>query len=181
MGNVLSAGVGQSPASTAARLAGLPVSVPATAVNKVCASGMKTITLGAAAISCGQAEIIVAGGMESMSRVPFIMPQKARMGGFRFGEQALVDLLQYDGLTDTETNNGMGMAAEKCAIDHSVTRAESDAYAKESFERALSEEAVEFVKGEITPVVVSPSLTLSADEQLKMVRKIQAICTLYCC
>lgn len=113
MGNVLSANLGQAPARQAAIKAGLPTSIPCTTINKVCASGMKAIMLGAQAIMCGQAKIVVAGGMESMSNIPYYLP-KARFG-YKYGDGSLVDGLQKDGLQEVYHNFPMGNCADNTA------------------------------------------------------------------
>lgn len=160
MGNVLNAGLGQAPATTAARLAGVPASVPASTVNKVCASGMKAVMMAAQAIRAGQADIIVAGGMESMSRAPYLLPVAARMGGLRFGEQSLLDSVQHDGLTDAESGLGMGLCGEKCAEDHGISREDSDAFATRSYQRAV--EAKKHLSREIVPITI-PGVRGKAD------------------
>lgn len=172
MGNVLSAGLGQAPANSAARLAGLPASIPASAVNKVCASGMKAIMSGANAIAAGQADIVVAGGMESMSRAPFLLPLACRTGGLRFGEQALIDSVQWDGLTDAETSMLMGLCGEKCAEDHGISRADSDAYAMRSYERAIGSRnsiARDIVSLTVTQGRDRSTVVVDQDEGLKSV------------
>ncbi|PJF18952.1 hypothetical protein PSACC_01221 [Paramicrosporidium saccamoebae] len=150
MGNVLSAGLGQSPASTAARLAGLPPNIPTTIVNKVCASGMKAVTLAAASIRAGQSNVVIAGGMESMSRAPHLLLTSRT--GTKFGDQTLVDSLRLDGLTDTATGWGMGLCGEKCASDYEISRELSDEYAQRSYERAIAAKA--HLVEEIAPVYV---------------------------
>jgi len=133
MGNVLSANLGQAPATQAAKFAGLP-DVPATTVNKVCASGTKAVILAAQSIALGQNDIVVAGGMESMSNVPFYL-DKARTG-YRLGHGQLTDGLLKDGLWDVYNNYHMGSAAELCAEECGISRAEQDAFAVSSYQRA---------------------------------------------
>jgi acetyl-CoA C-acetyltransferase len=135
MGNVLSANVGQAPATQAAKLAGLP-DVPATTINKVCASGTKAIMLAAQSIALGEADIIVAGGMESMSNVPYYL-DKARPG-YRLGHGQLTDGLLKDGLWDVYNDYHMGTAAELCASECGFSREEQDAYAISSYKRSQS-------------------------------------------
>ena len=134
MGCVLQANLGQAPARQASMLAGLPDNVIATTVNKVCASGMKAIAQAAQSIILGDADIIVAGGMESMSNVPFYSP-KLRWGN-KYGDVTLVDGLAKDGLTDVYKNYAMGNAAELCAKECNITRDEQDAFAIESYKRS---------------------------------------------
>lgn len=149
LGNVLSANLGQAPATQAAIFAGLPM-LPATTINKVCASGMKAIMLGAQSIALGQNEIVVAGGMESMSNVPYYL-DKAR-NGYRLGNGTLTDGLIKDGLWDVYNDYHMGSAAELCAVECKVSREEQDAYAIESYKRAQKAQAGGKFKDEITPV-----------------------------
>ncbi len=134
MGCVLQAGIGQAPARQAALGARLPSMVPCTTVNKVCGSGLKSVMLGAQAIAAGDADVVVAGGMESMSNVPYYLPD-AR-GGFRLGHSTAKDGIIHDGLWDVYNDFHMGSAAELCAKTYSVSRAEQDAFALESYKRA---------------------------------------------
>lgn len=134
MGCVIQANTGQAPARQAAKFAGLPDSVVCTTVNKVCASGMKAIAQGAQAILLGDADIVVAGGMESMSNVPFYSPN-LRWGN-KYGNVQLIDGLAKDGLTDVYHNYAMGNAAELCAKDCNISREEQDAFAIESYKRS---------------------------------------------
>jgi len=149
MGNVLSANIGQAPATQAAVFAGLPF-LPATTINKVCASGMKAIMLAAQSIALGQNEIVIAGGMESMSNVPYYL-DKAR-NGYRLGNGQLIDGLIKDGLWDVYNDYHMGSAAELCAVDCKVSREEQDAFAIESYKRAQASQNEGKFKAEITPV-----------------------------
>jgi acetyl-CoA C-acetyltransferase len=134
MGSVLQANLGQAPARQAAKLAGLPNHIPCTTINKVCASGMKAIMLGAQSIQLGDAEIVVAGGMESMSNVPFYV-NNMRWGN-KYGNSTMVDGLAKDGLTDAYNHEAMGMAAELCAKECTISREEQDDFAIESYKRA---------------------------------------------
>jgi acetyl-CoA C-acetyltransferase len=134
MGNVLQAGLGQAPARQAGRASGLPDSVICTTVNKVCASGMKAVAQGAAGIALGEAEIIVAGGMESMSNVPFYV-QNMRWGN-KYGNSALIDGIAKDGLTDVYDGLAMGNAADMCAGECGISREQQDAFATESYKRS---------------------------------------------
>ncbi|HZO12390.1 MAG TPA: acetyl-CoA C-acetyltransferase, partial [Polyangiaceae bacterium] len=120
MGNVLSAGIGQAPARQASRAAGIPDSVPCTTVNKVCGSGLQAVIFGAKSIALGDAEVVVAGGMESMSNVPYYLT-KAR-SGYRMGNGELIDGMIHDGLWDPYGNFHMGIAGEKCAAKFEITR-----------------------------------------------------------
>jgi len=151
MGNVVQAGVGQAPARQAAIYAGLPNTVACTTVNKVCASGMKAIMQGAQAIMAGDAEIVVAGGMENMSLIPHYVHMR---NGAKFGPATLLDGMQKDGLTDAYDNNAMGVSADLCASEYKITREEQDAFAIQSYERsAKAWEAGKF-NNEIVPVSI---------------------------
>ncbi|RYE20957.1 MAG: acetyl-CoA C-acyltransferase [Sphingobacteriales bacterium] len=144
MGCVLQANLGQAPARQAARFAGVPDSVPCTTINKVCASGMKAVMQGAQAIMLGDADVVVAGGMESMSNVPFYN-ENLRWGS-KYGNVTLIDGLAKDGLTDVYHNYAMGNAAELCATECKISREEQDAFAIESYKR--SQAAIEAGKFE---------------------------------
>ena len=151
MGNVVQAGVGQAPARQAALFAGLSNEVICTTVNKVCASGMKAIMMGAQAIMAGDAEIVVAGGMENMSLIPHYVHLR---NGVKFGPTSMQDGMQKDGLVDAYDNNAMGVAADLCASEYKITREEQDAFAIESYNRsAKAWEAGNFYS-EIVPVAV---------------------------
>jgi acetyl-CoA C-acetyltransferase len=151
MGNVVQAGVGQAPARQAALLAGLSNSVIATTVNKVCASGMKAVMQGAQAIMAGDAEIVVAGGMENMSLIPHYVHLR---NGYKFGPASMIDGMQKDGLTDAYDNNAMGVSADLCASEYKITREDQDNFAIQSYERsAKAWEAGKF-DNEIVPVAV---------------------------
>ncbi|WP_295655522.1 acetyl-CoA C-acyltransferase [uncultured Mucilaginibacter sp.] len=171
MGHVLSANLGQAPATQAAKFAGLP-DVPTTSINKVCASGTKAIMLGAQSIQLGQNDIIVAGGMESMSNTPYYL-DKAR-NGYRLGHGQIIDGLIKDGLWDVYNDFHMGSAAELCAVEHHITREQQDAYATESYHRALNAQAEGKFKTEITPVEIKDkkgeSTFVSDDEDPKAVK-----------
>jgi acetyl-CoA C-acetyltransferase len=165
MGNVLSANLGQAPATQAAIFAGLP-SLPATTINKVCASGMKAIMLAAQSIALGQNEIVVAGGMESMSNVPYYL-DKAR-NGYRLGNGQITDGLIKDGLWDVYNDYHMGSAAELCAVECNISREEQDAFAVESYKRAQAAQTGGKFKAEITPVELKDKkggITLFADDE----------------
>ena len=152
MGMILSAGVGQGPARQAAIGAGLPVEVPATTINKLCGSGLKAIALAAGAVLLGDAEIVVAGGMENMSRAPYVL-EKARYG-YRLGDGALIDTMMRDGLVDAFHGYPMGITAENVAEEFGITRAAQDEFAARSQQRATKAiESGTFDK-EIIPVEV---------------------------
>lgn len=135
MGNVVQAGVGQAPARQAALGAGLPATVPCTTVNKVCASGMKAVMMAAQAIKSGDADIIIAGGMESMSNIPHYAYLR---NATKFGPATLIDGLQKDGLVDAYDNNAMGVCADACAQEYQISREEQDAFAISSYERSAT-------------------------------------------
>ena len=151
MGNVLSANLGQAPATQAAKLAGLP-DLPATTINKVCASGTKAIMLAAQSIALGQNDIVVAGGMESMSNVPYYL-DKAR-NGYRLGHGQITDGLVKDGLWDVYNDYHMGSAAELCAAAYNISREKQDDFAISSYKRAQASQADGKFTGEIVPVEV---------------------------
>lgn len=151
MGNVVQAGVGQAPARQAAKFAGLPDSVIATTVNKVCASGMKAVMQAAQAIQSGDAEIVIAGGMENMSLIPHYVHMR---NGNKFGPAILVDGLQKDGLTDAYDNNAMGVCADLCATDYEISREDQDKYAIQSYERSAEAWNAGKFDNEVVPVAV---------------------------
>jgi len=151
MGNVVQAGVGQAPARQAARLAGLPDNVIATTVNKVCASGMKAVMQAAQSIQCGDADIIVAGGMENMSLIPHYVHMRA---GTKFGPATLLDGLQRDGLSDAYDDSAMGVFADACATEYNVTREEQDAFAITSYQRSAAAWDAGKFDNEVVPVAV---------------------------
>jgi len=171
MGNVLSANLGQAPATQAAIFAGLPY-LPATTVNKVCASGMKAIMLASQSIALGQNDIVLAGGMESMSNVPYYL-DKAR-NGYRLGNGQITDGLVKDGLWDVYNDYHMGAAAELCATDCHISREEQDAYAIESYKRAQQAQSEGKFSYEITAVELKDKkgdITLfTEDEEPKAVK-----------
>jgi acetyl-CoA C-acetyltransferase len=171
MGNVLSAGLGQAPARQAALYAGLPKSVPCTTVNKVCASGMKAISLAAMSIASGQIDIAVAGGMESMSNVPHYL-EKSR-NGFKLGHAQLTDGLIKDGLWDVYNNYHMGNAAELCAKEMNISRESQDEYAIESYKRAAKATSEGKFNNEIVAIEVTDKkgnkTLITEDEEHKAV------------
>jgi acetyl-CoA C-acetyltransferase len=152
MGSVIQANLGQAPARQASKFAGLPDSVIATTVNKVCASGMKAIALAAQSILLGDAEIVVAGGMESMSNVPFYSPNMR--WGNKYGNVQLIDGLAKDGLTDVYHNYAMGNAAELCAKECGISREDQDAFAIESYTRSQAAIMNGWFEAEIVPVPI---------------------------
>ena len=166
MGNVVQAGVGQAPARQAALLAGLSNEVACTTVNKVCASGMKAVMLASQAIQCGDAEIVVAGGMENMSLIPHYMNLRT---GTKFGPNTMVDGMQKDGLTDAYDNNAMGVSADLCANEYKITREEQDAFAIASYKRSSDAWSVGKFDNEIVPVAVpqrkGDPIIISKDEE----------------
>ncbi|MBL7867329.1 acetyl-CoA C-acyltransferase [Flavobacterium lindanitolerans] len=151
MGNVVQAGVGQAPARQAALYAGLPDSVIATTVNKVCASGMKAVMMGAQSIISGDAEIIVAGGMENMSMIPHYLHLR---NGHKFGPASMIDGMQKDGLTDAYDNNAMGVCADLCATEYKISREEQDQFAIQSYERSAKAWDAGKFDNEVVPVAV---------------------------
>ncbi len=171
MGNVLQANVGQAPATQASIFAGIPTSVPGTTINKVCASGMKAIMLGAQSIMLGDNDIVVAGGMENMSAVPYYL-DKAR-NGYRLGHAQMIDGLVKDGLWDVYKDYHMGNAAELCATECKISREEQDAYAIESYKRSQAAWAKGLFKDEIAPVSIpqkgKEALLINEDEEYKKV------------
>jgi acetyl-CoA C-acetyltransferase len=165
MGQVLQAGAGQAPARQAALKAGLPEGVGATTINKVCGSGLKAVMIGSAAIRAGDADLIVAGGMESMNMAPYLLPQ-ARTG-YRLGDGTLVDSTVHDGLWCATCNVHMGMHAERVAAKHDVTREAQDELALRSHQRAIAAQEAGRFDEEIVPVSVrgkKGDTTISADE-----------------
>ncbi len=172
MGNVLQGGVGQAPARQAARAAGIPDNVPCTTVNKVCASGMKSIMWGVQSILLGDADVVVAGGMESMSMAPYYL-DKARKG-YRMGNGTLIDGMMFDGLTDPYTNTPMGLSGELCATECNISRQEQDAHAITSYTRSAEAWKAGKFKDEVVPVEVpqrkGPAIVVSEDEEYKNVK-----------
>jgi acetyl-CoA C-acetyltransferase len=150
MGNVLQGGIGQAPARQASLAAGIPNSVSATTINKVCGSGLKAAMLGVQAIQSGDAETIVAGGMESMTNAPYAL-LKAR-NGYRMGNGEIIDLMIHDGLWDPYGNKHMGMLGEACAAEYKVSRQQQDEYAKSSYEKAIEAIKNGYFKDAIVPI-----------------------------
>lgn len=152
MGHVLTGGVGQAPARQAALLAGLPNGVPCTTINKVCGSGLKAVMLARQAIALGEADIVVAGGQESMSNAPYLLP--TARNGMRMGNQTAVDSMIHDGLWDPYGNAHMGHFGDACAREHELTREVQDAFAKTSYERAIAAHKAGLFTSELVAVEV---------------------------
>ena len=171
MGNVVSAGLGQAPARQAAIYAGIPNTVPCTTINKVCSSGMKSIMLAAQTIALGDAEIVVAGGMENMSMIPHY--QHARTGS-KFGPITMEDGMQKDGLVDAYEQVAMGVCADECATEYSFSREDQDAFAIESYNRSANAWKEEKYADEVVPVEIpqrrGEPIIFSEDEEYKNVK-----------
>ncbi|WP_396140419.1 acetyl-CoA C-acyltransferase [Flavobacterium sp.] len=171
MGNVVQAGNGQAPARQAAIFAGLPNTVACTTVNKVCASGMKAVMQAAQAIMAGDAEIVVAGGMENMSLIPHYVHLR---NGVKFGPTTMVDGMQKDGLTDAYDNNAMGVSADLCASEYKISREEQDAFAIQSYERSTKAWIAGKFNNEIVPVEIpqrrGEPIIFSKDEEYTNVK-----------
>lgn len=166
MGNVLSAGLGQAPARQAALSAGLPNRTECLTINKMCGSGLKAVMLADQAIKCGDADIIIAGGMESMSNAPYLIP--GARNGLRLGNAALIDSMVTDGLWDVYNNIHMGSCAEKCAKDFNFSRGELDQFAIESYNRVIAAQSNHIFDDEIVPVNIverRKEFTVSVDEE----------------
>jgi acetyl-CoA C-acetyltransferase len=172
MGSVLQANLGQAPARQAAMFAGLPNTVQCTTINKVCASGMKAIMIGAQSIMCGDADVVVAGGMENMSSVPFYN-ENLRWGS-KYGNVTLIDGLAKDGLTDVYNNYPMGNAADLCAKECNISREDQDKFAIESYKRSQAAWAAGKFNDEIVPVEIpqrkGDPIVMKEDEEYKNVR-----------
>ena len=171
MGNVVQAGVGQAPARQAALYAGLSNSVACTTINKVCASGMKAVMLGAQAIQCGDAEIVVAGGMENMSMIPHYLNLR---NGTKFGPATMIDGMQKDGLTDAYDNSAMGVCADLCATEYNFSREDQDNFAIQSYERSAKAWESGKFDNEVVPVSVpqrkGDPIIVSKDEEFTNVK-----------
>ena len=171
MGNVVQAGNGQAPARQAALYAGLSENVACTTVNKVCASGMKAVMQGAQAIMAGDAEIVVAGGMENMSLIPHYVHLR---NGVKFGPTSLIDGMQKDGLTDAYDNNAMGVCADLCASEYNFTREDQDNFAIQSYNRSAAAWDAGKFDAEIVPVEVpqrrGDSIIVTKDEEFTNVK-----------
>jgi len=171
MGNVVSSNLGQAPAKQAALAAGIPDSVPCTTVNKVCASGTKASMFGAQAILLGQADVVVCGGMESMSNIPYYIP-KARFG-YKYGNAELVDGLERDGLQDVYQRKAMGVFADATAVKYGISREEQDAFAIQSYKKSAAATATGLFNNEIVPIAIPQKkgepILLAEDEEFKNV------------
>ena len=171
MGQVVQAGSGQAPARQAAMGAGIPDHVPCTTVNKVCSSGLKAVMQGAQAIAMGDVDIVVAGGMESMSNIPHYLPMRR---GQKFGPTSLIDGLQKDGLVDVYNQEAMGVFAEKCAAEYGCSREDQDGFAISSYKRSAKAWDEGKFNDEVVPVSVpqrrGEPLIISQDEEFKNVR-----------
>ncbi len=171
MGNVVQAGVGQAPARQAALGAGIPDTVPCTTVNKVCASGMKAVMNAAQAIALGDADVIVAGGMESMSNIPHYVHMR---NGNKFGPATLIDGMQKDGLVDAYDQNAMGVCADACATEYKFSREDQDAFAVQSYERSAKAWSEGKFTNEVIPVAVpqrrGEPVMVAEDEEFKNVK-----------
>ncbi len=172
MGNVCSANLGQAPARQAALGAGIGQHVPCTTVNKVCSSGMKSVMFAAQGIMLGHNDIVVAGGMESMSNIPYYVP-KARWG-YKYGDAQLVDGLSRDGLTDAYDERAMGVCADETAAECGISREQQDAYAMQSYRRAAAATEADRFAAEITPVSIAQRkgdpVVVAEDEEYKRVK-----------
>ena len=171
MGNVVSAGLGQAPARQAAIFAGIPDTVPCTTINKVCSSGMKSVMIAAQAIQCGDADIVVAGGMENMSSIPHYMSGR---NAVKLGNIKVVDGLLVDGLTDVYDQKHMGTCGDLCANEYDFTREDQDAFAIESYTRSANAWSENKFKDEVVPVEIpqrrGDAILFSEDEEYKNVK-----------
>jgi len=172
MGSVLQAGLGQAPARQASKFAGIGDDVPCTTINKVCASGMKAISQGAQAIMLGDADVVVAGGMENMSRVPHYLP--GSRNGTKLGNITMLDGMVHDGLTDVYDQKHMGTCADLCAKEHDISREDQDNFAIQSYERSAKAWKEGKFADEVVPVYVpqrkGDPIIVSEDEEYKNVR-----------
>lgn len=166
VGNVLSAGIGQAPARQAALYGELPTSVECMTINKVCGSGLKAVMLAEQAIKCDDANLILAGGMESMSNTPFVI--QGIRNGIKFGNQTIYDSMLLDGLIDVYSNLHMGNCSEQVAKEKSISRDEQDEYAIESYNRALKAQSAGLFNEEILPIKVKDSEVFEDEEPKKV-------------
>ncbi|MEX0289454.1 MAG: acetyl-CoA C-acyltransferase, partial [Flavobacteriaceae bacterium] len=171
MGHVVQAGTGQAPARQAAIYAGIPDTVPCTTVNKVCASGMKSVMMAAQSIALGDTDIVIAGGMENMSQIPHYVQMRT---GHKFGPSTLIDGMQKDGLVDVYDQNAMGVCADACAVEHDFSREDQDQFAIQSYERSAQAWASGKFAEEVVPVEVpqrrGEPIVVSEDEEYKNVK-----------
>ncbi len=169
MGNVLSAGLGQAPAKQAAIFAGLDQTTPCTTINKVCASGMKSIMIAAQSIKSGERDIVIAGGMENMSNIPYYL-EKARKG-YRLGHGQITDGLVLDGLTDVYNQTHMGVCGEICAEEMNISKEEQDNFAIQSYEKSKAAWEEKLFESEVSPIEVpqrrGDALLVDEDEEFK--------------
>jgi len=172
MGNVVAANLGQAPARQAAIAAGVPNTVPCTTINKVCSSGAKSIMFGAQSIMLGHKDVVVVGGMENMSQIPFYLP-KARYG-YKFGAGEIVDGLQKDGLTDVYNECAMGVCADNTASKYEISREEQDTFAINSYKKSADSTSKGYFKNEIVPVTIpqrkGDPIVMDEDEEFKKVK-----------
>ena len=182
MGNVISAGLGQNPARQAALFGGLPASVAALTINKVCGSGLKAVSLAAQAIQTGNANILVAGGMESMSNAPYLLPQARQ--GFRLGNATAVDSMINDGLWDVYNDYHMGITGENVAAKHNITREQQDSFALNSHRKAAAAWNEGRFDAEVVPVSVpskkrgAPADVITRDESIREDATLEALAAL---
>ncbi len=171
MGNVIQAGIGQAPARQAAKLAGLNNDVICTTINKVCASGMKSVMLAAQTIAAGDAQVVIAGGMENMSQIPHYIQMR---NGTKFGPSTLIDGLQKDGLTDAYDNQAMGVFADLCAEKYQISREEQDNYAIQSYKRSEAAWQQGKFDNEVVPVTIpqrkGEPIVVAKDEEFTNVK-----------
>ncbi len=179
MGNVVSAGLGQNPARQAALFGGLSAQVSAMTINKVCGSGLKAVALAVQAIQTGNASIVVAGGMESMTNAPYLLPQGR--GGFRMGDSVVVDSMVHDGLWDVFNNYHMGVTGENVAEKHGITREEQDQYALDSHRKAAAAWRDGRFQAQVLPVEIpankkgQPSILFDRDESVRADASLEAL------
>ncbi len=170
-GNVVSANLGQAPARQAAIFAGIPDTVPCTTINKVCSSGMKSVMIGAQSIALGQADLVIAGGMENMSQIPYYVP-RARFG-YKYGSAQLVDGLEKDGLEDVYNRCAMGLCADQTAVKYNITREQQDAFAISSYQKSEKATSSGIFRDEIIPVAVpqrkGDPIMVEEDEEFRKV------------
>jgi acetyl-CoA C-acetyltransferase len=172
LGNVVSANLGQSPARQVQLAAGIPVSADTTTINKVCASGMKAVMYGAQSIILGAQDVVVAGGFESMSNIPYYV-DGVRFGGLKFGDSKLIDGISRDGLSDAYDGTAMGVASDHCSRVHGVTRQQQDEYCVRSYKLAAESVSKGLFKPEIAPVVIASkkgNVSVEVDEEVSRVQ-----------
>jgi acetyl-CoA C-acetyltransferase len=168
LGNVVSANIGQSPARQVQIAAGIPVSTDTTTINKVCASGMKAVMYGAQSIMLGAQDVVVAGGFESMSNIPYYV-DGVRFGGLKFGDSKMIDGVSRDGLSDAYDGTAMGVASDHCSRVHNITRKEQDEYCVRSYQLATESAKKGYFKDEIAPVTIvgkKGNVVVSEDEEV---------------